>query len=76
MVPPEEVPLTLRANHYSPGRHVSSDTDKFDPKKLGTVTRGDGSRASDALHNRLYCPSHPMPTFTSSFLYSGNKGSK
>ena len=73
MVPPEEVRLTLRASHYSPGRRVSNDADKFEPKKLGMVTRGDGSRASDDLHNRLYCPSRPMSTFTSSFAYSGNK---
>ena len=76
MAPPEEVSLTLRASHFSPGRRVSNDADKFDPKKLGIVTRRDGSRASDELHSRLYCPSHPMPTFTSSFSYSGNKGSQ
>ena len=55
---------------------MSNDADKFEPKKLDTATRGGGSRAFDGLHNRLYCPSHPMPTLTSSFSYSGNKGNQ
>jgi site-specific DNA-cytosine methylase len=75
MLEPSEVPLTCRAEHYTPARR-DYDRGPFNAKKLGTVTKGDGNRASDSMHNRLYCPSHPCPTFTSAYTFSGNKGSQ
>ena len=74
MLPPSHVPPSHRASHYSPSR-ILRKTGGFRCRKIGTVTRGDGSSAQ-GLHNRLYDPDHPMPTITSGCTYGGNKGSQ
>ena len=76
MLPPADVPVIYRASHFTPRRRMPNEQDEFTCRKVGTVTKGDGSRASDLLHNRLYDPRQPMPTISSSFSYSGNKGSQ
>ena len=75
LLSPPDVPLTYRADHYTPSQR-DLDRGPFNSKRLGTVTKGDGNRASDTMHNRLYSPDHPCPTFTSAYTFCGNKGSQ
>ena len=75
MLPPDEVPPPARATHYTP-KLAPAASDGFSSRRLGTVTRGDGSSARYDVQNRLYDPDYPMPTTTSGYTYGGNKGSQ
>jgi hypothetical protein len=76
MLPPAAVPPTCRASHYTPSPVLSETGDGFSSRRLGTVTRGDGSSARHGQHNRLYDPDYPMSTITGGVTYGGNRGSQ
>ena len=66
----------MRAKHFTPSRMLPEDTDSFRSRRLGTVTRGDGTSTRHDIHNRLYDPKHPVPTITSGYTFGGNKGTQ
>ena len=76
MLDPADVPPALRSSHSSQTRMQKDQKDSFSSRRIGTVTRGDGSSAAFGMHNRLYDPDFPMPTITSGYTYGGNKGSQ
>ena len=53
-----------RVSHYTPSPVQVDGGDGFSSRRLGTVTRGDGSSARHGQHNRLYDPDYLMSTIT------------
>ena len=66
MMPADTVPPAMQAQHYKATKMPAWHNDGFRSKKIGTITRGDGSLGRhDQLQNRLYDPKFPMPTMCS-----------
>ena len=71
MLPPNDVPETMRSYSYTPLRRRQT-VDAHKPSKLGTVSRG----CCSPLLSGVFDPSHPMPPITPQWQWGGNKGSQ
>jgi hypothetical protein len=65
-----------RVSHYTPSSVLADGGIGFSSRRLGTVTRGDGSSVRHGQHNRLYDPDYPMSTISEGDTYGGNRGSQ